>query len=61
MQNGWASSVKAMWNFSPSIVLMWPSNTDGNLLLMSGVDSGLLTLVMERHVVMAGGEGGGVG
>ena len=55
MQNGWASSVRAMWNFSPSIVLMCPSKTDGNSLLMSGVDAGLLALVSERHGVMVGG------
>ena len=61
MQNGWSSSARAMWNFSTTISLMWPSNTDGNSLLMSGVDPVLLTLVMERHGVMAGGEGGGVG
>ena len=44
-----------MWNFSPSIVLMCPSKTDGNSLLMSGVDAGLLALVSERHGVMVGG------
>ena len=55
MQNGWASSVRAMWNFSPSIVLMCPLKTDGNSLLMSGVDAGLLALVSERHGVMVGG------
>ena len=61
MQNGWASSVRAMWNFSPSIILMWPSNTDGNSLLMSEVDPRSLTLMAERHGVMTSGEGGGAG
>ena len=55
MQNGWASSVRVMWNFSPSIVLVWPSNTDENSLLISGVDLRSLTLVTERHGFMAGG------
>ena len=61
MQNGWASSVRVMWNFSPSIVLVWPSNTDENSLLISGVDLRSLTLVTERHGFMAGREGGGSG
>ena len=34
-QNGWASSVRAMWNFSPSIVLISPSNTVGKSVLTS--------------------------
>ena len=37
------------------------SNTDGNSLIMSGVDSRSFNLVTERHGVMAGGEGGGAG
>ena len=30
MQNGMASAVREMWNFSPGIVRIWPSNTEGN-------------------------------
>ena len=34
-QNGQASAVKEIWNFSPGIVRICPSNTDGNLVMIS--------------------------
>ena len=51
-QNGWASFVSAMWNFSPSIVLICPSKTDGNSRLTSRVESCWVALVIARHEVV---------
>ena len=34
-QNGRASAVKEIWNFSPGIVRICPSNTDGNSVMIS--------------------------
>ena len=33
-QKGFAFSASMMWNFSPSIVLIWPSKTEGKSRLM---------------------------
>ena len=51
-QNGWVSFVSVMWNFSPSIVLICPSKTDGNSHLTSRVESCWVALVIARHEVV---------
>ena len=51
-QNGWASSVSAMWNFSPSIIFMCPSKTDGNSHLISMAGTGQLALMTPRDGVV---------
>ena len=51
-QNGWASSVSAMWNFPPSIIFMCPSKTDGNSHLISMAGTGRLALMTPRDGVV---------
>ena len=55
--NGWASFISVMWNFSPSMVLICPSNTVGNSRLMSYVRTGCVASVTARCGVVVTGDG----
>ncbi len=39
MQKGWVFSVREMWNFSPGMVQICPSKSDGNSDMMASADS----------------------
>ena len=57
MQNGLGSSVRVMWNFSPSIVLMISSKTVGNsFIISSGVGIWFPCAGIESTLTVVGFE-----